>query len=205
MPRSQLLLGVDGGGSKTVAWLATGDPGESPRTLGRGAAGPSNPLAVGFDTALANLDTAIDAAFRDAQSARCRVAAATLGLAGSDRGTVREKVEQWACGEFREASGEYRGASDRQLAERVVIVHDAALVLAAAVGNSSGIALISGTGSLVFGRDTAGRTARAGGWGWLLGDEGSGFALRRRRCWRLRRRLTLEGRPPRSLRPCRVR
>src|SRR5437879_7072469 len=56
---------------------------------------------------------------------------------------------------------------------KVTVVHDARLVLAAA-GLDSGVALIAGTGSVAFGRDPGGREARAGGWGWLLGDEGSG-------------------------------
>jgi N-acetylglucosamine kinase-like BadF-type ATPase len=55
---------------------------------------------------------------------------------------------------------------------RIAVVHDTRLVLAAA-GLDSGIALIAGTGSVAYGRDRGGREARAGGWGWLLGDDGS--------------------------------
>jgi N-acetylglucosamine kinase-like BadF-type ATPase len=61
---------------------------------------------------------------------------------------------------------------------RITVVHDARLVLAAA-GLESGIALISGTGSVAYGRDGAGREARAGGWGWLVGDDGSAAWLAR--------------------------
>ncbi len=61
---------------------------------------------------------------------------------------------------------------------RVTVVHDARLVLAAA-GFGSGIALISGTGSVAYGRDRDGREARAGGWGWLVGDDGSAAWLAR--------------------------
>jgi N-acetylglucosamine kinase-like BadF-type ATPase len=61
---------------------------------------------------------------------------------------------------------------------RITIVHDTRLVLAAA-GLDSGIALISGTGSVAYGRDRDGREARAGGWGWLIGDEGSATWLAR--------------------------
>ncbi len=60
----------------------------------------------------------------------------------------------------------------------ITVVHDARLVLAAA-GFESGIALISGTGSIAYGRDGAGREARAGGWGWLVGDDGSAAWLAR--------------------------
>jgi glucosamine kinase len=61
---------------------------------------------------------------------------------------------------------------------RITVVHDARLVLAAA-GFESGIALISGTGSVAYGREASGREARAGGWGWLVGDDGSGAWLAR--------------------------
>lgn len=61
---------------------------------------------------------------------------------------------------------------------KITVVHDARLVLAAA-GIDFGIALISGTGSVAYGRDREGREARAGGWGWLIGDDGSGAWLAR--------------------------
>jgi N-acetylglucosamine kinase-like BadF-type ATPase len=61
---------------------------------------------------------------------------------------------------------------------RIMVVHDARLVLAAA-GLDHGIALISGTGSVAYGRDADGREARSGGWGWLIGDDGSAAWLAR--------------------------
>ncbi len=56
-------------------------------------------------------------------------------------------------------------------------MHDAEAVLAAADAGASGVALIAGTGSFAFGRGEGDRVVRAGGWGYLLGDEGSGFAM----------------------------
>ena len=61
---------------------------------------------------------------------------------------------------------------------RVCVVHDARLVLAAA-GLDSGIALIAGTGSVAYGRTSEGREAQRGGWGWMIGDEGSGVWITR--------------------------
>lgn len=61
---------------------------------------------------------------------------------------------------------------------RVTVVHDTRLILAAA-GLDTGIALIAGTGSVAYGRDRKGRESRAGGWGWMLGDDGSGPWLAR--------------------------
>jgi glucosamine kinase len=61
---------------------------------------------------------------------------------------------------------------------RIAVVHDTRLVLAAA-GLESGIVLIAGTGSVAYGRNRRGRESRAGGWGWLVGDDGSGAWLAR--------------------------
>jgi N-acetylmuramic acid 6-phosphate etherase len=159
----ELVLGVDGGGSKTIAWLARqGGAGEA-TPLGRGTAGPSNPQAVGFALALENLDRAIAAAFSEAAIDRGTLAAAVLALAGSDRDENRRVLHRWA--------------EDRRLARRVEIVHDAAAVLAAGTSGGWGVALIAGTGSFSFGETADGRSARAGGWGFLMGDEGGGYAL----------------------------
>ncbi|HSN37962.1 MAG TPA: BadF/BadG/BcrA/BcrD ATPase family protein [Arthrobacter sp.] len=63
-------------------------------------------------------------------------------------------------------------------AARITVVHDSRLLLAAG-GASTGVAVIGGTGSAAWGRNSRGGEARAGGWGYLLGDEGSGYWLGR--------------------------
>jgi N-acetylglucosamine kinase-like BadF-type ATPase len=159
-----LLLGIDGGGTKTIAWLAdTHSESAAPRGIGQ--SGPSNPLTAGWHAALANIDLAIARAFIAAQVSRQQVAAACLSIAGTGREIERQRLQRWA--------------ENRRIAERVVTTHDALAVLTAGTAAGSGIALISGTGSFAFGRDETGRTARAGGWGPLLGDEGSGEAIAR--------------------------
>ncbi|MEX2142273.1 MAG: BadF/BadG/BcrA/BcrD ATPase family protein [Pirellulales bacterium] len=158
---SELVLGVDGGGTKTIAGLAAKD--DADELLGRGTAGPSNPRAVGFEKAQANIDAAIDAAFAAAQLPRTAVAAACLALAGAGRPAEQEKMVSWA--------------SNRRIAEKVRVTTDAEPILAAASAENSGVALICGTGSLAWGRNKAGAVARAGGWGYLLGDEGGAYWL----------------------------
>ena len=69
------------------------------------------------------------------------------------------------------------GARNVPWPRRCCVVHDAETVLRVGLHAEPGIALIAGTGSLAFGRTAAGHTARAGGWGQLLGDEGSGYAI----------------------------
>ncbi len=158
-----LVLGVDGGGTKTVAWLAPLDDVGSGEILGRGHAGPGNPRAAGFETAQANIEAAIAAAFADARLPQQTVATACFGLAGAGRAAEQEQITAWALA--------------RGIARRVQVTGDAEPILAAAAPDNVGIALISGTGSLAFGRNAAGETARCGGWGYLLGDEGSGYAI----------------------------
>ncbi len=159
-----LLLAVDGGGSKTVACLASREA-EGVVPLGRGTAGPSNPQAVGWDVARTNLQRAITAAFQAASLAPGSVASVCLAVSGAGRPEDQQRLEQWAERE--------------KLAQRTLVTHDAMAVLAAANPRAVGIALISGTGSIAFGRNCQGDTGRSGGWGHLIGDEGSGWAIAR--------------------------
>ena len=166
---NDLVLGIDGGGTKTVAWLALRDvvegSGRDAGVIGRGAAGPSNMHAVGWETAQRNLATAIQAAFADANVEPGETAAMCAAIAGSGRAAERTQLEQWA--------------REQRIAERIDIVADALPILAIAAPHGAGAALIAGTGSFAFGRNAAGQTARAGGWGYLLGDEGSAFDVAR--------------------------
>jgi N-acetylglucosamine kinase-like BadF-type ATPase len=158
-----LVIGVDGGGTKTAAWLAPLADDGSGRILGRGMTGPGNPRAAGFDVAQANIDLAIDAAFADAKLPRTTVAAACFGLAGAGRPEEQERIAAWA--------------KQHRIAQEIRVCGDAEPILAAASPENVGIVLIAGTGSLAWGRNAAGETARCGGWGYLLGDEGSGYAI----------------------------
>jgi len=153
------LLGVDGGGTTTKAWLA--EPGC--RVLGRGKSGPSNAKAVGLETARRALDVAIRGAFDDARLAPAPVDVACLGLAGFDQPGDRRILAGWA--------------EEARWAYRLVPANDGDLVIAAGAPEGWGIGVIAGTGSIAVGRTQDGRTARAGGWGHLIGDEGSAYAV----------------------------
>jgi N-acetylmuramic acid 6-phosphate etherase len=162
VPAGELYLGIDGGGTHTVALLASPAAGGW-TILGRGTAGPSNRQAVGTKRALAALDESVSAAFAAAHLPRCPVASACLGLAGADRADDRTVIREWAervC-----------------LAGKVEVTSDAAILLAAGTPEGWGLVLIAGTGSIAFGKSADGRRARSGGWGYLLGDEGSAYAL----------------------------
>lgn len=152
------LLGIDSGGSKTLALVSDG----AGNILGRGTAGPSNYHSVGVEAAYAALDAAILEAYRAAGVAPAP-RALCLGLGGVDRPEDFAIIQGWAA-------ARYAGVP-------LEIVNDARLVLAAGTPEGWGLAVISGTGSIVVGRHPRGQTARAGGWGYLFGDEGSGYAL----------------------------
>jgi N-acetylglucosamine kinase-like BadF-type ATPase len=154
----RLFLGVDGGQSSTTALI--GD--ESGRILGRGIGGPCNHAAGG--EGLARLERAVTESLAGA----CREA-------GLDPGAVRFAT---AC------FGMSGGPEDKETilaqllrADRLIVTHDAAIALAGASATGQGIATIAGTGSMAFGRNAAGQTARAGGWGYVFGDEGGAFDL----------------------------
>lgn len=135
------------------------------RELGRALAGPCNHQSVGVEAARAALAEAIASARRAASDPP--LAAACLGMAGLDRDEdlrlIRQMIEPLLPG------------------IPVEVVHDADVALAAATGGRRfGVVVISGTGSIAMGFDADGRRARAGGWGHLLGDEGSGYDIARR-------------------------
>jgi len=154
----KLFLGVDGGQSGTTALV--GD--ETGRILGQGTAGPCNHAAAGEGRAK------LERAVRQSLAGACREA-------GLDADTVRFAV---AC------FGMSGGPEDKRKilaglvrADRLVVTTDAVTALAGATATGQGIVVIAGTGSIAFGRDAAGREARAGGWGYVYGDEGGAFDI----------------------------
>lgn len=161
--QEELFLGIDGGGTQTVALLATRTRDGHMKLLGRGESGPSNRQVVGTPAALAALDEATDRAFSAAGKVRRCVQTAVLGLAGAGRPDDQQVIRDWA--------------QRVKLAETVEVIEDAALLLAAGTPKGWGVAVVAGTGSMAYARAADGRTARSGGWGPLLGDEGSGYAV----------------------------
>ncbi len=158
-----LILGVDGGGTKTDACLAQVDPAGQEKILGRSQAGSSNVKAVGADKALANLLDAVQQAWIAAHLPRDCVASAVFGLSGAGRPETQQLIQDWA--------------HENNIAELVRVVHDALPVLIAGTPDGHGVALIAGTGAVAFAADQQNKTAVAGGWGYWFGDEGSAFWL----------------------------
>lgn len=149
-----IYLGIDGGGTKTTCAV-----GDERSVLATATAGGSNVTRVGE----ARAREAVLACIRDACSAAkvdpAKVASACVGLSGAGRPEVRDAVAHMVAAIVQ---------------GRVQVVSDLETTLEAAFDGGPGVITIAGTGSIAYGRDANGRTARAGGWGLAISDEGSG-------------------------------
>lgn len=154
----RLLIGVEGGGTRTrvvfVAWDGTR---LACRDGGPGLVDPREPAASAARVLTLVRDAASEADLTLPAAALC------AGLAGASTDAIRKQI----------ASALESGA----IAERVEVVADGLIALEGALAGQPGILLVSGTGSVAYGRDPAGRIERAGGRGLVVGDEGSGYAI----------------------------
>jgi N-acetylglucosamine kinase-like BadF-type ATPase len=157
---SQLFLGVDGGQSGTTALIGDAQG----RVLGAGVAGPCNHAgsAEGRQKLVRAVTDSLAGACADAglDPQAVRFAAACCGMSGGplDKQAILQQILP---------------------ADLVLVTIDAVIALAGATGGGPGMVVIAGTGAIAFGHNAAGRTARAGGWGYLLGDEGGAFDIAR--------------------------
>jgi N-acetylglucosamine kinase-like BadF-type ATPase len=146
-------LGIDGGGSKTSCVIGNED-----RVLATATGGASNITRVGEANARESLHQVICEACDAAGIKPAELERACIGAAGAAReeiaAVIRRIVAEVIPGELQ-------------------VVGDMEIALQAAFGAAPGIVVIAGTGSIAYGRDADGRTARAGGWGFAISDEGS--------------------------------
>ena len=169
MSAAELLLAVDGSGARTQALVATREG----NVLARGFGPSSNLHNVGLESLGKAVTTAVEGALLNARGPRAGtegapwrdagILAACFGLSGIDGPEDEAQVSQWV--------------KDQAIAPRFVVVNDSELVLAGGTPEGWGVALISGAGSVCLGRSPDAKTARVGGWGPLLGDEGSGYQI----------------------------
>jgi N-acetylglucosamine kinase-like BadF-type ATPase len=154
----RLFLGVDGGQSSTTALIGN----ETGRVLGIGRGGPCN------HTAAAEGRARFEGAVRESVAAAC-------SEAGLDAASARFES---ACFGMSGGPDDKRAIlSSLVRAERLAVTTDAEIALSGATETGQGIIVIAGTGSIALGRNKAGHTVRAGGWGYIFGDEGSAFDL----------------------------
>lgn len=178
---TEYFLGVDGGQTSTTALIGDKDG----KVLGFGRGGPINHVgaAEGRAKFVNAIETCVGEACRQAgvERARVRFSSSCFGFSGgpADKADILKELLH---------------------TERTIVTHDALIALTGATNGEPGVITIAGTGSIAFGRGPSGEAARAGGWGYLFGDEGSGFYITRQA---LRAALRFEEGwgPPTSLRP----
>ncbi len=158
------VLGADGGGTKTLGVLA--DAGG--KELARFQTGPGNPNVVGVEGAAANILDVVAGCCHQAEVRPSSLGTIVCGLAGVGSATVRDRLA-----EALRVGGIGRGWEHM----RFVLETDVRIALEGAFGGETGVVVIAGTGSSLMGKLPDGSIAMVGGWGRVLGDEGSGYAI----------------------------
>ena len=158
---SGFVLGLDGGGTQTRALLAdlTGE------IVGVGTAGACNLAAVSPPEALAAALAAAAAALRQAEQPRVDVLSVCAGVAGVSYADRRAQF--------------LRSLQDAFSNARITVEPDYAIALMGATGGGPGVIVIAGTGSAAYGENAAGEAHRAGAYGYLIDDGGSGYGVGR--------------------------
>jgi len=157
-----LVVGIDGGGTRTRIVLA-----DAHGTVLAKAEGPGTALRPGEESVAADIIKSLIAeVLVSAERGETRPAVCVVGVAGA--GQERAAQALWAA------------LASRRLADDVSVQADATIAMDDAFGESAGVLLIAGTGSVAYSRAPDGRLERCGGWGPNIGDEGSGAWLGRR-------------------------
>ena len=156
------VLGVDGGGTKTVALIATVDG----RVLGRGESGSSNYHNIGSRAAVKSIKRAVSEAKKNANLGRRKPEIAVVALAAINSPSDKRVTDRFV--------------GDAKIARRSIVIHDTVAALQAATRGRPGIIVISGTGCVAAGINKAGEYAKVGGWGYVVDDEGSAYDIGRK-------------------------
>jgi N-acetylglucosamine kinase-like BadF-type ATPase len=166
MKQAKYVIGIDGGGTKTAAVVC-----DLQRSIQAEAhTGPSNALIIGFDNAAQTILDLIEECRRTLGCSISQFGSIVAGLSGMGRESDRLQMESL----LKEMS-----ASRGWNLTNVSIETDARIALEGAFGGKPGIVMIAGTGSLLVAKDARGIMHRAGGWGRIIGDEGSGYSIGR--------------------------
>ncbi len=164
MTEHTLVLGVDGGGTKSLGLISTIDG----NVIARREVGASNPNVVGHDGAANNLYELIAACCREAHCAPRDLKALVFGLAGAgDDANRRRLIDEVNA----------LAVNDGWPPLPITIHSDARIALEGAFDGGPGVVIIAGTGSVLMGKTPEKEVRLVGGWGRVLGDEGSGYYI----------------------------
>jgi glucosamine kinase len=157
-------LGIDGGGTKTRCVLA-----DETMVLATAISGGSNIVRLGETQARKAVHTAVRQVCATANISPAQISAICIGAAGAARPEIAAKIRTILA-----------ELTPGPALTSIEVVGDTVIALEAAFGTGPGVIVIAGTGSIAYGRDASGHTARAGGWGFAISDEGSGHWIGRR-------------------------
>lgn len=160
--QKKLILGVDGGATKTICAIAN----EDFQVIGVGVAGPCNYNVVGVADARRNVEMAIQQAYSSIEDKELRDKIAEIGCFGIGGLTTQSDYEIISS-----QIVPFESAKNR------VIVNDVIVAFYAATNGEPGIVVVAGTGSIAYGVNSRNESMISGGWGWLIGDEGSAFYI----------------------------
>ncbi|MFA7287961.1 MAG: BadF/BadG/BcrA/BcrD ATPase family protein [Melioribacteraceae bacterium] len=158
-----LLIGIDGGGSKTNCLLSD----KGMKILSKSAGGPTNFLAIGMDKAVDNAVEVIRKSFNLIDVKNSKLVSVVIATAGAGRKNDAFEFGYRVKDKFKNII----------TVEEINVVTDAEAALEGALDGEEGVVVICGTGSIVFAKDKLGEHFRSGGLGKILGDEGSGHSL----------------------------
>ncbi len=158
---NRYVIGVDGGGTKTEFVLLD----YSGNVIGRAKGDSTNYQVVGDKKLREELLKGFNTLISITNVASNKIEHIFLGLAGAGRERDRKEIIDLF--------------SDSEFDKKVAVDSDAMVALAGAFGTGIGIIIIAGTGAICFGKNSEGKIVRSGGWGFLLGDEGSGYFIGR--------------------------
>lgn len=166
----RVYAGIDGGGTNTDAALIS-DTGD---IVAQVSGGPSNPYSVSPEQAVPELERVLDQLFGANHELLTKCDGICLGMSGIDKMQERHMISDVVVQYMK------RRLPDAFNTCPVWIVTEGETALMASLGSTRGVLCISGTGSIIYGFTSEGTRYRAGGWGHLLGDEGSGYRIGQR-------------------------
>lgn len=152
-------IGIDGGGTNLRVIVVQPDL----TVVGQAHAGTANPSVIGRDASADLIQNTIHAAVQNANLAPSEISAVGIGVAGAPREFCYDWLHDTVYGALPDTL--------------IVPSSDHEIALVGSLGKREGVLILAGTGSVGYGVNAAGESALVGGWGYLLGDEGSGYLL----------------------------
>ncbi len=162
--QKKYFIGIEGGGTKSSALLCNSEG----KIISQAKGKATNPNVVGFEQSAKTIQKLIVDCCRKAKCPLQEISSIVVGTAGGGNKTNQLRLKK-----------ELQKFLSGKCFAKITVSNDAKIAVESALGNKSGIVIIAGTGSILYGKNKSGKTFRIGGYGKIIGDEGSGFAIAR--------------------------